>query len=142
MNPQIGQSMDTIGMFCRLNMNTRRELPIRSSEMGVLIYIHKHGAKVTPVMISQFFQIKKPSVTTMLNHLLEEKYLIKNKSETDGRSYTVQMTQKAINLVGESYEAYLKNVEILKKEMGATDFDLFIKLMEQANNALSKESKR
>ena len=139
MNQKIGQSMDTIGMFCRLNMNTRRDLPIRSSEMGVLIFMHKHGEPVTPVMISQFFRIKKPSVTTMINHLLEGQYLTKIKSESDGRSYTVQMTQKAIKLVSESYEAYLKNVEVIHQEMGDDDFNMFIKLMEKANQALSKE---
>ena len=35
------ESSKQVSLFCRLNLNTRRDLPIRSSEMGMLIYLVK-----------------------------------------------------------------------------------------------------
>lgn len=142
MNPTIPQSMDTIGMFCRLNMNARRDLPIRASEMGVLIFMHKQKAPVTPVEISHFFGIKKPSVTTMLTHLHDGAYIEKQKSETDGRSYTVVLTPKGSSLVEERYEAYLSNVEAIYTALGEHDFRQLVHLLEKANTALTKETKK
>ena len=142
MNPSIPQSMDTIGMFCRLNMNARRDLPIRASEMGVLIFMHKQNAPVTPVEISHFFGIKKPSVTTILTNLHDNQYIEKQKSETDGRSYTVSLTIKGKKLVEERYEAYLSNVEVIYTSLGEQDFQQLVHLLGKANKALSKENKK
>lgn len=142
MNPSIPQSMDTIGMFCRLNMNARRDLPIRASEMGVLIFMQKQNAPVTPVEISHFFNIKKPSVTTILTHLHDNQYIEKQKSETDGRSYTITLTQKGKDLVEERYEAYLSNVETIYASLGEQDFLQLVRLLEKANAALTKETNK
>ena len=40
-------AMEQVSLFCRLNMNTRRNLPIRSSEMGMLIYLVKADGEKT-----------------------------------------------------------------------------------------------
>jgi len=46
-NVDLINSADVIGMFCRLHLNSKRDLPIRSSEMGVLIYARKQSCVVT-----------------------------------------------------------------------------------------------
>ncbi len=133
------ESADAIGMFCRQHMHAKKDLPIRASEMGVLIFTHKQDARVTPLSISQFFKISKPSVTTMVNALLKGGYLSKEASETDKRSYTLGVTEKGRLLLEETFSSYIKTVALLRDRMGADDFQRFIALMNQANLILEEE---
>ncbi len=130
---------DEIALFCRLQMYARKELPIRSSEMGVLIYVHQQNHGITPLMISHFFQITKPSVTAMVNELVKKGYLMKEPSSTDKRSYYVQITEKGTTLVGSAQESYFKSIDLLMKKMGDSDFLKFIELIQRANEILSEE---
>lgn len=132
---------DEIALFCRLQMHTRKDIPIRSSEMGVLIYIQKQKEGVTPLMISNFFQISKPSVTTMINELIKKNYLVKTSSQTDRRSYIVSITEKGLDLVLSTQDEYFKLISILEDKMGEKEFGLFIELIQKANNILGEERK-
>ncbi|MDF2822362.1 MAG: transcriptional regulator, MarR family [Clostridiales bacterium] len=131
-------SADAVGMFCRLHMKTKRDIPIRPSEMGVLIYTQKQSAPVTPLMISQFFKIAKPSVTSMVNTLVKLEYLTKEPSAADGRSYTLKSTQKGNNLVEVTFVEYFKTMELLKEKMGEHKFKQFIELIQIANGILEE----
>ncbi|MDF2591127.1 MAG: transcriptional regulator, MarR family [Clostridia bacterium] len=139
MNHDIDTSADAIAMFCRLQMNSKRDIPIRSSEMGALIFTQRYNAPITPLMLSHFFKIAKPSVTSMINSLVKKDYLIKIPSPTDGRSYTVSITQKGIELVESTYNEYFRTMERLKEKMGSKEFSAFIELIKKANNILSEE---
>lgn len=136
MDSNLFVSADAIGMFCRLHMRSKKELPIRSSEMGVLIYVNKQEAPVTPLMISNFFKITKPSVTHMVHSLIAGDYLVKEPSLTDGRSYQVKISAKGKKLVETTLKEYLKNVELLRNQMGHEDFDHFVELVHKANQIL------
>lgn len=138
MKPDLVNSADAIGMFCRLHMNTKRDLPIRPSEMGVLIYTQKQSDSVTPLMISQFFNIAKPSVTAMVKALVNKGYLMQSPSETDKRSYTISLTDKGSTLVETTFIEYFKTVELLKEKMGESKFNQFIELIETANIILEE----
>ena len=127
---------DTVGMFCRLHMNSKRDLPIRPSEMGVLIFTQKQLQPVTPLQISQFFNIAKPSVSAMVKSLLKQGYLIKESSVEDKRSYTLSITEKGMTLVSSTFDEYLKNMTLLKEKMGASKFDQFIALIKLSNDIL------
>lgn len=140
MRENITRAAEEIAMFCRLQMYVKKGLPIRSSEMGVLIYINKQEEAVTPLMISNFFQIAKPTVTTMINELNKKKYLIKVPSATDGRSYTVCITDKGNELVASTHDEYFKTIDLLNEKMGVKDFEVFMQLLQSANEIL-KEAK-
>ena len=131
---------EEIAMFCRLQLYVKKGLPIRSSEMGVLIYVQKENEAVTPLMISNFFQVTKPSVTAMINELVKKKYLVKTPSDTDKRSYAVSVTDMGKELVDSTHNEYFKSVELLKKQLGQDDFESFLKLIQKANKIL-KEAK-
>lgn len=138
MKPDLVKGADAIGMFCRLHMNTKRDLPIRPSEMGVLIYTQKQSESVTPLMISQFFNIAKPSVSAMVKALTKNGYLTQSPSETDKRSYTINITDKGKMLVETTFVEYFKSVELLKEKMGEAKFNQFIELVETANKILEE----
>jgi DNA-binding MarR family transcriptional regulator len=139
MREDIAMSAEIVSRFCRLQMNIKRDIPIRPSEMGALIFIEKCEEPVTPLMISNFFGISKPSVTDMINSLIKKDYLMKTPSEKDKRSYTVFPTEKGYELIETTFKEYVKTMELLEKDMGTQEFKLFIKLLEKANKVLSGE---
>lgn len=132
------RSADTIGMFCRLNMKVKRDLPIRASEMGVLIFTSKQDDEVTPLMISQFFKIAKPSVTSMIKPLLRLSYLEKTISMLDKRSYSLRITQKGKNLVNSTIDDYYKSIDMMIEKMGLNEFNTLIELLNKANEILEE----
>lgn len=138
MDQSLINSADIIGMFCRLKMNGKQDLPIRSSEMGVLIFVQKQHGEVTPSMISDFFKIAKPSVTSMVTSLLEKDYLDKVQSETDKRSYALNMTRKGNELLDATFSEYYRSVNELRVRMGKESFHQFIELMQMANDILEE----
>lgn len=138
MEQDLIQSMDTIGMFCRLRVNMKPNIPIRPSEMGVLIFAQKQNAEVTPRMISQFLRISKPSVTSLVNSLVNQGYLSKKPSKIDQRSYVLTMTKSGNQLVESTFEEYYKSIALLKENMGEHEFRTFIELMQKANSILEE----
>ncbi|KUP23545.1 MarR family transcriptional regulator [Paenibacillus sp. DMB5] len=136
------RSAEIIGLFCRQQMNVKKDIPVRSSEMGVLIFVEKQEEPVTPLMISSFFRISKPSVTVMINSLIRQQYLHKAASATDGRSYTVSLTAEGRKLVESTAAEYYRSMELLEEQMGSAEFAKFIGLMQQATEIISRETGR
>jgi DNA-binding MarR family transcriptional regulator len=134
MDLDIIKGADAIGLLCRLHMNTKRNLPIRPSEMGVLIFAQKSSTPVTPLMISQFFKITKPSVTSLVTALVNQGYLIKELSDVDKRSYALQITEKGNDLVETTFPEYYRSIEMLKENMGEEKFTQFIELVNIAGS--------
>lgn len=139
MTDYISRSADIIAMFCRLQMNGKKNIPVRSSEMGVLIFTQRQDGPVTPLMVSSFFRISKPSATAMINSLVRQEYLLKIASPTDGRSCTISLTDKGIQLVENTSGEYYRSIKRLEEKMGHQAFEQFIAFMSQANTILGEE---
>lgn len=81
------KSSEQISLFCRLNVNTKRGLPIRSSEMGMLIYLVKTDGEKTPNAVAKLFKATKSMATNMTTSLLNNGYIERKRSEADKRSF-------------------------------------------------------
>ena len=134
----IYQSMDALGRFCRLKLAVKQDLPLRSSEMGVLIYLSKQTGDVTPLMVSEFLRVKKPSVTPLIQTLIKKGYVTKQQSKIDKRSYTLQVTERGFRLLEEVEADYLSSVLVLKEKLGDDQFNEWIRLTEKANTILEE----
>lgn len=130
---------ETVSMFCRLNINMKKDLPVRSSEMGLLILICKSENPVTPGVAANFFKVKKPMITTMVSNLLKHGYIEKVPSLEDKRSFSLNPTEQARQLVDDTFTEYIKTMELLRQKLGATDFGNLITLLEKANSVLLEE---
>ncbi len=108
--------------------------------MGVLIFVHEQDAPVTPLTISQAFNMTKPSVTSMVTSLVRGGYLVKKPSQRDKRSYTLKPTSKGETLVNNTFDDYHKTIKIVKREMGKDRFKELVALLEDANTILSEET--
>lgn len=138
MNDLISASQQ-ISLFCRMNNNTKRELPIRSSEMGMLIYLVKTKEEKTPIGVARFFRFTKSMATNMVTSLSTNGYIEKKQSPTDKRSSLLIPTDKAIQLVEDTYEGYFKMLSVLKTKMGEEAFNKLLMLLETANDVLLEE---
>ena len=54
-------------MFCRINMNTKRDMPVRAGEMGMLIYIVKSFKLQSPIRIADFFRSQRQWLLAQLD---------------------------------------------------------------------------
>lgn len=138
---EIIEGAQVISLFCRINMNLKKDIPIRSSEMGLLIYLVKEDNNPTPVEIAEFFKVSKPMVTAMINSLTRKGYLIKSPSQSDRRSFTLQPTEKAVKLVGQTYTEYYSSMKLLQNKLGQKDYNNLITLLNNANGILLEEKK-
>lgn len=130
---------EQISLFCRLNTHTKRDLPIRSSEMGMLIYLVKTQGEKTPNAVAQFFKVTKSMATNMVSALLAKGYIEKQRSKTDKRSFLLIPTAKAIQLVDETYVDYFESMAHLQTQMGPDKFNELIALIQTANTILLEE---
>lgn len=133
------KASDQISLFCRLNINTKKGLPIRSSEMGMLIYLVQTDNEKSPKAMAEFFKVTKAMITNMLTSLQEKGYVLKQKSNVDKRSITIIPTDKAISLVNTTYQEYYRNLNILNEKMGSDKFEELLSLLSLANNILLEE---
>lgn len=139
MGDELTIGAEKVSMFCRLNINVKKDLPIRSSEMGLLILICKSDKPVTPVMAADFFKVKKPMITTMVSNLLKKGYIAKIPSLDDKRSFSLNPTKKARQLVDDTYSEYMKTMELLRNKLGAIEFGELLVLLDKSNCILLEE---
>lgn len=130
---------EQIALFCRMNTNVKKNLPIRASEMGMLIYLVKTQGEKTPNAVAKFFNVTKAMATNMTTALLKKEYIIKEQSLVDKRSFSLIPTQKAITLVENAYTEYFKTMSLLQEKMGKEKFIEFVDLLEVANAILVEE---
>ncbi len=130
---------EQISLFCRLNINSKKELPIRASEMGMLIYLCKINGDKTPMGVANFFKVTKAMATNMVSSLSKKGYLEKQPSPEDRRSILLVPTPLAENLVESTYQEYYKTMELLQKKMGADEFHQLIVCLQKANQILLEE---
>lgn len=127
---------DTVSMFCRINVNMRHDLPIRSSEMGLLIYISQCEAPPSSVDAAAFFKVSKPMVAGMVRSLEKKGYLTRGASPSARRRFTLLPTAKAKALVQETTGEYLKTMSALRDGLGEQAYETLIDLLDKANQLL------
>ncbi|MDL2220360.1 MarR family winged helix-turn-helix transcriptional regulator [Eubacteriales bacterium OttesenSCG-928-N14] len=127
---------DTVSLFCRININMRGDLPVRSSEMGLLIYISQCEAPPSSVDAAAFFKVSKPMVARMVQSLEKKGYLERGASPNAQRRFTLLLTKKAEELVEETTGEYLKNMSAMRDGLGERDFETLIALLDSANQLL------
>lgn len=135
----ICQAAEEISLFCRLYMNIKKEIPIRSSEMGLLIYLVKSDNPKTPIEASKYFKVTKAMITNMVTALAKNGYVVKEKSDEDKRSCIICPTNKAVVLVNETYDEYFGILSKLQSGLSKEEFDRFIETLKKANKILLEE---
>lgn len=136
----LASAIDTIHIFHRLWQMTKESLPIRHSEMSLLLLIVKSNIPVTSVMAADSLKVKKQMITTMTRVLEKKGFIEKCPSTEDGRSFILSSTQEGRDFVAERYKEYFKTVGRLREELGDQDFTTWIALLKKAGSVLEEGS--
>lgn len=131
-------AVDTIHVFHRLWQNTKESLPIRHSEMGLLMLIIKNDAPVTSSMAADVLKVKKQMITTMTAALEGKGLIEKRPSPEDGRSFILSITPQGQDFVTRRYKEYFKTIGQLKEALGDEDFNTWISLLKKASGVLEE----
>lgn len=131
---------EEITSFCRANMKRKQSIPIRSSEMGCLIYIVKnakdHG--VRSVDLSDYFDIKKSSISAIISSLEAQGYIKKTVSK-DKRSNPIVPCEKGIKLVDNTFYEYHKLSNRIIVELGEDESNHFLETLKKVTNIILEE---
>lgn len=136
---ELARTAEQVALFCRLNLNVKKDIPVRSSEMGLLIYLVKSEGENTPVEASKYFKVSKGMITKMITSLSKGGYIVKEQSTVDKRSYILVATEKAVELVNDTYSENFKTMHALQSGLGEKDFKKLEELLEKANKILLEE---
>ena len=99
MKENVYQAAAQVSLFCRLNLRQKIDIPIRRSELGVLLYLYSAEEAITPVLVSDFMGISRPCTTALLKRLERDGYIHRQPSRSDGRSWTLSLTEKGKQLI-------------------------------------------
>ena len=125
-----------LSIFSKNYMELKKDLPIRSSEMGVLNIITQTPGPHTPLMLAEALKVSKPMITAHLTSLTNKEYITKQPSSEDKRADYILPTEKAGELVKHAQEALDRHLDRLMDGMGKEQFDLLVKLAGDANRIL------
>lgn len=139
MEQRLIEAAEAVSQFCRHNMNIKRDLPIRPSEMGMLIFTSQHQEPITPLNLSEFFHIAKPSVSSTIKTLIQNGYLQKTQSIGDKRSFALNITEKGSELVHSTFSEFIKTMSLLENKLGKMDYQKMIELIQRSNDILNSE---
>ncbi|MGL4953201.1 MAG: MarR family winged helix-turn-helix transcriptional regulator [Culicoidibacterales bacterium] len=130
---------EDLATVARRQQQLNRQLPIRSSEMGVLIFIDSQAHPITATEIGRFLGVAKPSVTTIVKSLVQSEYVLLLVNEHDQRKKHIQLTKKGKALLEESKCSYQIRLERIAAELGEADFIQFSQLLQRVNSILEEE---
>lgn len=129
--------LNKMNTFCRNFINRKIEIPIRSSDMGLLIYISQN-IQVTPTDAKNYFAVSKPMIASMVKRLLQGEYIYKKSNLNDSRSSFILLTDKGNDLVEKSFYSYTRFMKELKDIMGTIEYNKLMDSLEAANNAIER----
>lgn len=129
---------ESVLAFCRANINHRSNLPVRSSEMGALIFITLNAGDsgVRPVELSEYFGIKKSSVSSIIMSLEKQGYITRTSSSSDKRSSPLLPTEKGTQLVNEAFEEYHRISNKLIANLGEEKCEEFLQILDAATKII------
>jgi len=127
---------EVISRFNRSLLHLRSNYPIRHSEMALLMLVASHTKLLSPTEISEYFNVSRASITQLLRAMRESGYISRDRTTTDLRGYTVKLTPKGQDLVREASNEFLKTVGRLKSNLGDSDYNHLISLLDKATTIL------
>lgn len=139
MNESMYQAAAEVALFCRMALQQKLAVPIRHSDMGVLLYLESTHEEVTPAAVSSFMGISRPCTTALLKRLERDGYIVRCPSPTDGRRCTLSLTGKGTEALAGIHKEYSCVIQELKEQMGARRFSLFLEMIRESTEILRKK---
>ena len=140
MNKHMGANK-VFSKFSRDFTELKNYLPIRPSEMGLLVIVTRRQRDLTPLALAEIMAVSKPMIAAHIQALEKKGYIFKEQSSEDKRSFFVRPTEKAVALCAEYEARQTERIRALESELGEADFCELVRLMDRAQRII-REMKR
>jgi len=140
MNKHMGANK-VFSKFSRDFTELKNYLPIRPSEMGLLVIVTRRQRDLTPLALAEIMAVSKPMIAAHIQALEKKGYIFKEQSSEDKRSFFVRPTEKAVALCAEYEARQTERIRALESELGEADFCELVRLMDRAQGII-REMKR
>ena len=127
--------------FARDFNELKRYLPIRPSEMTLLNIVTRGNRSLTPLALAEIMAVSKPMIAALIQSLEKKKYIYKEPSPDDKRSFFVRPTDKAKELCIKYEEKQTERLIEIEEKLGEEDFAQLVELMDKAQRII-REIKR
>ncbi|MCW3790365.1 MarR family winged helix-turn-helix transcriptional regulator [Paenibacillus sp. LS1] len=132
-DPNIDKFVELFSKMARMNWRKKTVWGLKASEVRALLAIRKgesHTATVSE--ISRVLQVTSPTVTQMINNLIQLGYVSRSTSPKDNRVSILSLTEKGNACADEADEKYTSIFEGLIHHLGEVQSDQLIHLLEEA----------
>lgn len=138
--------VDTFGNILKFEedlLKSSANTDLSISEMHLLEDVGKNkpdGKTISDLAASQ--KITLPSVTIAINKLVKKGYVVKEKSQMDGRVVYVRLTDKGLRIDKIHQYFHMKMVKEITEQMTDDEKEVLIRGMEKLNDFFTKKISR
>lgn len=138
MEKLLQEMKENLATFVMLSVSFHDDRDLRLNEIGVLIYALRNP-HTTPTMLKNYFNIPKPSVTSLLNPLEKKKYITRKVSAEDRRVVYVIPTAKAKAAIEKFYADFDLYAERVADKLGQERIEELVASLKEMNLAFGKK---
>ena len=115
---------------------------VSAQEVDLLFRTALSVGMMTPGQLALDMGVSKTIISRLIESLEKKGLIVKERTQTDRRSYGVSVTEAGKEEVDRMYYYYLDPLYILREQMETEDFEKFFSLIEKANIILNKTNCR
>lgn len=115
---------------------------ISAQEVDLLFRTALSVGMMTPGQLALDMGVSKTIISRLIESLEKKRLIVKERTQTDRRSYGVSVTEVGKEEVDRMYYYYLDPLYTLREQMETEDFEKLFSLIEEANNILNKTNCR
>ena len=125
-----------LARFCRVYMQTKVDMPIRPSEMGVLNVLCTVAGPHTPVSLADSLGVSRPMIAAHLNALVKHGLIARVPSPEDGRSFYIMPSKRGKDLFERVGNLEKERLYEIQSKLGQQQFENFMEIVVQINQIL------
>lgn len=108
-------------------------IPVRKNEMMLLMFLVYHlpddSLGLQPSELGRMLRLTRPTITSMVNSLEEQGYVVRIDDEEDRRVVFVRPTERGVELVSRARVSFSTNIAELIEFLGEKDAQELIRIM-------------
>ncbi len=110
-------------------------IPIRKNEMMLLMFLAYHlpddSVGLQPSELGEILRLTRPTITSMVNSLEEQGYVVRINDEEDRRVVFVRPTARGVELVSRAQAGFATSIAELIAFLGEEDAQELLRIMEK-----------
>lgn len=114
----------------------------RQSELVVLMCLYKSNEELKISDISKRLQVKLPTVTQLVNKLVDNNLVEKKVDKNDKRIVRIILTEKGLKVSEETASKFKTRYKNLVDYLGKEDSEQFLRIMLRVNEYYEDQSKK